>query len=388
MVELLRNVEGLYDEGDEVSRHIIAVDAPSAQGYYDAKFRKAFLHMIDNPNDKGLMSTHLFYDLPDSFAILSGGHAWEERIKTSSQDGGYLTKDSSVIRYSLSQGLADRLPDGQLKFISYGGGDMNAFRGNEMQIMDKVFESRGKDFEDFWAVDILERYATNCAYAARNKYRIRSHVVIGDFIYNGRLAIPETDGTPVVMITGGPFENTPYVEIGKSPEDLTALAWAKLNLQHGLGSVVIKTFDTDQKPDLVNGPYAPKKPFEAFLLSAFARAVQQGIIEDPSYDIFANWRVVASFNPVLQSVELAAMCKKDHEISINGTIKSLKQGEARVITLSHKWDEAKNVSLAQRAGFDVEVFREPGNKNGLLIAKAVRSPDDDLMSSLPPLSPR
>jgi len=383
MVALLKQVDGWDDNDDDVSRHIVAVDAPSAQGHYDKKFRKAFLHMIDNPQDKGLMSTHLFYDLPDPVAILSGGHAWEERVKKSVKSGGYWNKDSSVISYSLNQGLIDRLPSGYLKFISYGGGDMNAFRGNEMQIMDRAFATRAEDFVDFCAVDILERYATNCAYAARNQYRIRSHVVTGDFIYNGQLAIPDTRGTPVVMIFGGPFENTPHVENGRAPEDATALAWAKLNIQHGLGSVVIKTFDTEQNHDLEKGAYSPTKPFEAFLLSAFARAVDQGIIEDSKYDIFVNWRITSSFNPLLKSIELAAQCKADHSVPINGKEHYFKKDEARIITLSHKWDEALNIRLARRAGFDVEVFREPANANGLMIAKAVRKPDADLMALIP-----
>src|SRR3989338_248300 len=371
-----------YGAGD-VSRHIIAVDAPTAQAYYDKKFIKAFIHMIENPDDKGLMSTHLFYDLPDSQSILSGGHAWEERIRNSVKTGGFWSKDTSVIHTALQKGLVSKLPEGYLKFISYGGGDINAFQGNEMQIMTAVFNGRSEDFVDFCAVDILERYATTCAYAARNKYKLRSHAVTGDFIYNGSLAIPDTKGTPIVMIFGGPFENTPYIKDGRSPEDTTALAWAKLNVQHGHGAIVLKTFDTDQNPDLVNGPYSPSKPFEAFLLSAFARAVEHRVIEDANYDIFAHWKIVSNFNNELKSIELAAQCKDDHSVKIDGRDRFFTKGESRVITLSHKWDEARNVALAKRAGFDVEVIREEGNPNGLMIAKVVRKPDADLMVWMP-----
>lgn len=395
MAVALGTFNGSADGGE--SRHVVAVDAPRKQGLYDEKFRKAFIRMVKTPEDKGLISTHLFYDIPrekgsafsqlsyDAQAILSGGHAWERRVEEAVQnksEQGYWSKDQSVTRYSLENGLLGYLPKGFLKFISYGGGDINAFSGNEMQIMSAAFDERQEDIVEFCAVDILERFAFNCAIAARNQYGIRTQGVLGDVIYNGHLAIPETKGTPIIMIYGGLFENTPYVKNGRTPEDTTALAWAKMNIQHGLGSVVIKTFDTNQKPDLVNGAYAPRKSFEAFLLSAFARAVQQGVIEDRQYDVFENWKITSSFNDTLKSIELAAECKSDHEVMIGGELESFQKGESRVITLSHKWDKAKHIQIANDAGFDVHVYEEPGNQNMLMVATATRKPKQYLLDVL------
>ncbi|HAJ90276.1 MAG TPA: hypothetical protein DCM27_04585 [Rhodospirillaceae bacterium] len=392
-------VLGTFNESADggESRHVVAVDAPRKQGLYDEKFRKAFIHMIKTPEDKGLISTHLFYDIPrekgttfsqlsyDARAILSGGHAWERRVEEAVQnktEQGYWSKDQSVAQYALNNGLLNQLPRGFLRFISYGGGDINAFSGNEMQIMSAAFDIRQDDIVEFCAVDILERFAFNCAIAARNQYGIRTQGVLGDFIYNGHLAIPETKGTPVIMIFGGPFENTPYIKNGRSPEDTTALAWAKMNLQHGLGSVVIKTFDTNQTPDLVNGAYAPRKSFEAFLLSAFARAVQQGVIEDSQYDVFRNWKITSTFNDELKSVELAAKCKEDHEVMIGGTLYSFKERDSRVITLSHKWSKEKQIQIANDAGFDACIYEEPHNQNMLMVATATKKPKQYLLDML------
>jgi hypothetical protein len=382
-------------ENDD-SRRFVFVDAAVNQSAYDAKFARAFVRMIENPNDKGLMSTHLFYDMPvrgreftalpyDARHILSGGRAWERRIQGAvgrQSDDGYWSKDQRAISFALQHGLVSKLPLGFLKLVSYGGGDDHAFRGNELQIVDAIFSSRREDIIELCAVDILERFAFQCAVTARSEYGIQSQGVIGDFIYNGKLAIPESRGTPIVMSFGGPYENTPSLDGEESPEEITTLAWAKLNLQHGLNTVVIKTSDTNQSPDLQNGPYAPTREFEAFLLSAFARAVHQGVIADPQYDVFDKWRMTSNFNQATKAVELSATCKVDHSVEIAGKIRNFTRGESRVFTLSHKWDEQKHIAIAARAGFATEIIRQPGNDNIVMVSTAVRRPDHDLMAKI------
>lgn len=380
----------------DVSRCVVSLVATpnSETKRYDDKFRSAFLRMVENPQDEGLMSTHLFYDIPrdmgytfsqlpyDVCNLLSGGHAWERRIReavTNNANSGFWSKDQSSIRYALQNGLLDLLPEGHIHFLSYGGGDAHAFRGNEMQIMESAFKTREKDVIAFGAVDILERFAKSCALIAHATLGVSAEGIVGDFIYNGRLQLSESDGTPVVMIFGGPFENTPYIHGGISPVDATALAFAKLNEQHGLGATVIKTFDTNQNHDLVNGPYAAKGPFEAFLLSAFARATQQGIIENPQYDVFSRWRMTSTFDKARSCIKLAAESKVSDTVMIAGTPRSFSKGEQRVITLSHKWERSVHEDIAKRAGFDFKIIEEPGNPNMLMVAKSVRRPDKDLL---------
>lgn len=368
--------------------------------FFNKRFATDFISMVRNPLNKGVLTPHFFHGVTglsndeysqlvqDGYLLLSLGFALEHKEKQAEKDSDNPTppwnKDHSVTSYALENGLADKLPPGFIKFVSYGGGDINTFRGNELQIMDAVFKIRGEDFTEFCAVDLLEYFAMGQAITARTRYGLASHAILGDFTYNNRLAIPKISGSTVVMIFGGHFENTPYIEGGNlSPQDTTALAWAKLNLQHNLGTTVIKTCDTNQSPDLVNGPYAPSKNFEAFLLSAFARATQQGVIEDPQYDVFERWKMTSAFNKATQSIELSATCKIDHDVVIGGKPCTFKQGEGRVITLSHKWDADTHIALANRAGFDVEIYREPGNQNIMMVAQAVRWPDQDLMRHIP-----
>jgi hypothetical protein len=385
----------------EDSHRVIRVDAlrQTDESVYNRKFEASFLKTMQNPANEGLLTTYLFYDLPqdnrasslfsnlsyDARNILSGGKAWDRHIQDSIDDRsayGFWDGDQSIISTSLQQGLLTHLPR-TIKFISYGCGDTHAFESKESQIISAVYNDVDRDIADFCAVDILRRYAVNGAIIAHDKYGIKAYGVVGDFLYNGKLAIEDNKGTPVVMIFGGAFENTPIVEGALSPIDTTAVAWAKMNLQHGLDSVIIKTFDSDQNPQTQLTKYAPSRNFEAFILSAFARAAQQGLIKDQQYDVFSNWRMKTEFDVASSAVKLIAECKKSHTFEIAGKSYSFTDNpeapDKRTITLSHKWDEATHVKIAERAGFEVkEIYRENQNPNRLMIAQAVRRPDPEL----------
>ncbi|HNQ92341.1 MAG TPA: L-histidine N(alpha)-methyltransferase [Alphaproteobacteria bacterium] len=383
------------------SRSVIRVDAvQSRAGLYDQKFKKAFLKTIKNPDAEGLLTTHLFYDIPeettaafnglsyDAKIILSGGRAWERHIDdavTSSKDPtqsyGYWDNDQSIITFSINKGLIDLLPR-SIKFVSYGCGDIHAFNGKESQILAATLKDVNRDITDSCIVDILERYAISNAVAVNRRFGISSQGVVGDFLYNGKLAINETRGTPVVMIFGGSFENTPSTSGYPSPQDSAAMAWAKMNTQHGLGSIVIKTFDSNQDPQEQERRYKPTRNFEAFILSAFARAVQQGIILNPQYDVLKNWKLSERFDTGISAVKLTAVCKRDHVLNFadGSSVQLRAQKDQRVITLAHKWDENTHISIAQRAGFEVkETYSQEGNFNKLIVAEAIRRPDKELL---------
>ncbi|HRK98156.1 MAG TPA: L-histidine N(alpha)-methyltransferase [Alphaproteobacteria bacterium] len=390
----------------EESRRIINVDVPRHRSdLYDRKFITAFLNTIDNPTNQGLLTTHLFYDLPssgplassslpyDPINILSGGKAWERHIDDSIHNNTYslLDNDEDVIKYAIQHSLVQTLPR-TIKFVSYGGG--NAFDRKEFRIVNAVVEDSNRDVSDFCAVDILERFAIGGAVAANRLFGIRSQGVVGDILCNGKLAIDETTGSPVVMIFGGSFENTPSTSNAPDPRESTAIAWAKMNIQHGLGSTVIKTFDTDQDPARQEEAYSPSKNFEAFILSAFARAIQLGIIEDASYDVLENWRLKREFDLQLSSVKLIAECKKTHTLKINGTNRKFLGGETpdrRTITLSHKWGDLTHIDIAKRAGYEIKhIYSNDENPVHLLVAEATKRPDRDLLDminqqSQPPL---
>lgn len=366
-------------------------------------FTKAFIRTLKGEAE-GALSTYLFYDITnsdsrslanleyDASTILSGGNAWDRHIAETievknPEEKTVLGSDKSVIKFALNHGMTEQLP-GAIKFVTYGAGDEIAFSQNEGQII-HALQSADHQIKHFCAVDILERYAIEAVVAARSKYKIGSYsAVLGDFISNGRLAIKETSGHPIITIFGNTFENTPHYNDGIDLETRAAVAWAKMNLQHNYkGHMVIKTFDGNQTAAEQVEKYAPTRNFEAFILSAFARAAQTGVITNENYDVFENWRLKTQFNEVTKSIELLAECKKDHSVKSPYLPEGKMEfhaatdetpADSRIITLSHKWTFETHKRIAERAGYKVVEYKEPGNSNILMLATAIRDPDEDL----------
>lgn len=394
-----------WEDGDpEESRSAVVLSAASSddQQRHNRKFSRAFLRTVKD-GEQGLLTSHLFFDIPsntelsdpfsglayDARRILSGGRAWDRHIRDSSRKTGendYWNNDQKIISLALSEGLISSLPR-SISLVSYGCGDAQAFENKETQIIRALMGDSGRQVTSFCAVDILERYAIEGALRAKNGFNIRSQGVVGDFLYNGRLAIQESRGMPVIMIFGSTFENTPAMEHGPDAMETTAIAWAKINVQHGLGCFVIKTFDADQDANSQLARYAPTENFEAFVLSAFARAMHQGLIK-PGYDVLSHWRMATEYDSELHAVKLVAECKRDHTLDIlspNGVAvasRRLECGDRRTVVLSHKWDLETHRQIAARAGFELkEVFESSGNPSKLIVAEAVRRPDGDLLAA-------
>lgn len=396
-----------WEEGDDLeeSRSAVVLSAASSddQLRHDRKFSRAFLRTVKD-GEEGLLTSHLFFDIPsntelsdpfsglayDARRILSGGRAWDRHISDSSHKTGgndYWNNDQKIISLALSEGVISSLPR-SISLVSYGCGDAQAFENKETQIIRALMGDPGRQVTSFCAVDILERYAIDGALRAKDGFNIRSQGVVGDFLYNGRLAIQESRGIPVIMIFGGPFENTPITAQEPDAMETTAIAWAKINVQHGLGCFVIKTFDADQNADSQLARYAPTENFEAFVLSAFARAMHQGLIK-PGYDVLSHWRMATEYDSELHAVKLVAECKKGHTLDIlspnGGTVvasRRLECGDRRTVVLSHKWDLETHRRIAARAGFELrEVFESAGNPSKLIVAEAVKHPDSDLLAA-------
>lgn len=396
------------DEDGTDSQTLITMRPALNDEAFIAKQGKAFslaFHQTMRGEVEGAMSTYLFYDLSadsdsafgglsyDASSILSGGRAWERRInenaaKPPSEGHSFIGDDKQVISFALKNGLMALLPD-KIQYVSYGGGDEQAFTANEGQLIKAAQLDPTKQILNFCSVDILPRYVDTMTYAASRRYKLDSQGVQGDFLRNGRLAINKVDGaTPVVMIFGGPFENvsvdTQKPDTAEQAETNVAIAWGKMNIQHGLGSIVVKTFDSDQDKTSQEAKYAPTRNFEAFELSFLARAVENGIINNPDYDVFEHWRLTSEYDVAARANKLHAECKKDHILQTVEGDQPFKAGDRRTITLSHKWDQAVHIRAAERAGYEVlEVFTQPGNKNLLMVAKAVRDPDADILKSIP-----
>lgn len=388
---------------DDESRSLIIMD-PDDPAYTSKQaklFEEAFIRTLRG-DAEGALSTFLFHDLPvveasrvfgdldyDAADLLSGGRAWERRIAENSLrlpgDHNFGGDDHRIIRHGLQHGLLDVLPN-DIKFVSYGGGDQQAFYANEGQILRAAISTNRFHITDFCAVDILPRFVHDEVYLVSQNFQVRSQGVRGDFLRNGRLRINPTPGsTPVIMIFGGPFENVGRDHQSPDVETNMAVAWAKMNVQHGLGSIVIKTFDAEQNPQAQLNKYKPTKAFEAFELSFFARAAVQGVIKNPKYDVFEHWRLVSEFDDAAKGVRLIAECKKDHVLqTTQGDFKFTAGDRSIVPTLSHKWDLAQHSRLIERAGGEiVRAYQEPGNPNILLAVRFVREPEPDIRKLIP-----
>lgn len=379
--KILCDQESRGSSGDDDSRNLIRM-SPDRAGFAERQlqaFRNAFLTMLRN-EAQGAMTSYLFHDLTrSSDFVLSGGSAWERKIADNVTQGSHFwSNDQGAIAHAIREGLVDTLPY-RIKLVSYGGGEAQAFHSKEGQII-RALQVSDREITDFCAVDILPRYAHTLTYLAAETYNLEAQGVRGDFLRNGRLAISGSEGIPVVMIFGGPFENVPIDSAHPDVEKNVAIVWAKLNIQHGLGSIVIKTFDSDQDPVSQKERYAPTKNFEAFELSCFARAVEGGIITNPNYEVFPHWRMATEYDTEINSVRLMAECKKDHYLPTCGGEFNFRAGDKRTLTLSHKWDIDTHALIAHRAGYELlAVFSEAGNPNPVMVARAVRDPQPDLL---------
>jgi hypothetical protein len=371
-------------------------DAENFKERQDKAFANAFIQTLKGKAE-GALTTYLFYDLPKRSRIgktlnynikeiLSGAKAWDRYTQETTLLSGhdFRKDDNNIIAYAIKRGLSKLIPK-DITLISYGGGGEKAFIENEGQIINTLLNSSAHEIHGFQSVDILARYALSGAITASQDYRLISNGIRGDFLNNGELALARSEGSPVVMIFGGSFENTPVDKRHPDAEINASIAWAKMNLQHGLGSTVIKTFDANQKPKSQLNKYKPTKHFEAFILSGFARAMQQGVIKDKNYDIFEYWRMQTRYNTDTNSIQLISACKKSHVLKTShGDIpfrgESDPEADSRVITLSHKWNLATHAHIAERAGWEItEAYSQPRNPNTLIIATAVRPPDPKIL---------
>lgn len=386
------------DDLDSTAVMTVAPDDVAYTARQAAAFENAFYSML-NDTAAGALTSYLFFDLPrrsgiygkgyDPVKILSGGRAWERRTAENAasaehEEHNFGGDDKRIVQHSIENGLLNFIPL-HAHLISYGGGDVNTFLSIDGQILDAIAEDPTRYTSGFCAVDILPRYAQSLAYLVSDHYSLHAQGVRGDFLRNGRLAIAIKSGTPVIMNFGGSLENV-SVDAQRPDADMNAaIAWGKMNRQHGIGSVVIKTFDSDQNPENQNKKYAPTSNFAAFELSAFARAATAGIIKNSQYDVLRHWQLASMYNEDLSRQELRAECRVAHVMETTKGDYPFEVGDNRMIlTLSHKWDLARHNRNIERAGGEiVQAYQQPGNPNQLIVVKFVREPDADIKAFIP-----
>lgn len=354
-----------------------------------AAFKQNYI-MTAKDEGKGLLTADLFYDLHDESPafqgltynpakILSGGPAWDRRIKEKTEktgENGYVSRDKSLIKHAINQGLCDllvKMSPQRARLFSYGGGDLSAFINNEGQLITALKDMPDYNVTSMSTVDILARYAVeNARIAASKQFGVKSHYIVGDFMDNGGFDAPKDEGgNPIIFIFGGPLLNAPAMNNGASPEENFKKYLHKITLQHGVGATVVMSVDTDQNVKRQLKNYEMTKSFEAFILSAHARGLQEGLIISP-YDILKYWKGVSEYDKTIDAVNIQWECKKKHtQHTVEGDF-TYEKGERRSIILSHKWEEAKHRQLFEEANWEIrEIFNEKGNCNRLIVAQSI-----------------
>lgn len=367
------------------------LDLPNGKGGFHSSNRNAFkqaLYQTFLGAAEGVITPYLFYDPPETGRYESpwgtiedipfGARAWDAHIKESTQETSvenryeFADGDIKVLEHAINNGLIQKLPK-YTSFYSYGPGDLIAVRGKDCRLIKGIIENGSIQLTNYNAIDINDRYAHEAAREIHKEFNVESRAIQGDFM-EGTLQLGNKDGTSLIAVFGGPFANAQNKR--KAAEYL-----GKLTRQHGMGTQIVMTVDTESDVEKLMASYAPTRSFEAFVLSSFPRAVHEGIILNPNYNVFDHWRMVRTYDPSTKAMKLSAECKKEHLLETEDGKFSFKVGHTMTNILSNKWCKDDLKYILRAAGFSDEKFYETkGNSKKILTAKSIREPNLDLVS--------
>ncbi len=319
------------------------------------------------------MTPYLFHTLdPGSFltdsrvrAILSGDEAWRRHIAEAGRQHhnvGMWGGDQLAIAHALKNGLIDLLPPRNAAY-SYFCGTPDAFTQKDMQIITAACHVNR--VSRLTTVDLVAHFAKSCIVTAIETLggSIDGVAIRADVLFNG--SFPEDDQRDqnlahFVIACGGTYANPPKTVDSPDPKVNTATCLAKIERQHGTGVIAIETCDGDGNAKSLLQKYSITKDFEAFILSAFARAASQGIITDPKYDIFRHWKAASRVKD--GAVELLAIAKDSHTLPLSDGDICVPQGTEVTVILSQKWGIDERREIARMAGLKVKaVFASQSN---------------------------
>lgn len=367
-------------------------------------FKKALVATLRGETE-GALSPYLFFDPPEFSNNLDadykidwgsqtnvpyGASGWDAHIAQSvntsekgpANDYSFPDGDKEVIEVAIKRGLFSNLPR-RSTYYSYGPGEYTAISRKDFVILDEMIKQEFPLPEAINAVDINYRYARLFAEAANARYNKASSAVQGDFM-EGTLDLGQKTGTAIIAIFGGPIANAAKDKNNTAKQNASRYL-AKLVSQHGEGTRVLQTIETESRPSVLLKEYAATKRFEAFILGALPRAVHQGIILNPKYDVFKNWKLVTDFDEATRAVRLIAEAKKSHTLEIEKEPNQRKnitfgisKGDGFVFTLSHKWNQEDWREICDPAGLnDLTFYGDDSRK--LMYSKAIREPDPALL---------
>lgn len=348
----------------------------------DSPFKKAFLDTLDGKG-RGLLMPYLYHDpqteLVEKSDLLYGSNAWDALVAGSNSSYKTLDDEISALDNAITHQLLGKLPQ-NIKIIEYGpGGKTGVIKPKKL--IRAIVDSTDHVITSYTAVDILNRFATESTLEIHEEFNLQSYAIVGDFTAPQSLSLPnETDSIPLVVSFGGGFANAPDNRsgYGKGAKDNAIECFTQMNKQHGLGSYVLLSYHAESSARKLLRNYRGTSALEAFIMSAFVRAVSEGVILDPSYDPYKNWSIKPSYDASEKSVIEYAVCQKSHTVNTATGPYSFKRGCRIPMTLSHKWDEADYRDIFKAAGYDVIDGKCNASRNspyGILLAKAVSLPD-------------
>jgi len=372
-------------------------------GHHNNAERDAFKHALYATLEgkaEGLLSPYLFYDPPEFAEIETidyqkdwgsrdnipyGAPSWDAHIAESTSDNpehkrqnkyAFAEGDEEVIKTALQEGLVSLLPK-RMTYYSYGPGELIAVGKKDFQVIDAIERSPSHVIEALNALDINDRYARTFARAANERYNKATSAVQGDFM-EGTLNLGAKVGTSVIAIFGGPFANAPSIKDHMTAKQKAASYLAQLVSQHGEGTRVINTIETESNKKVLLAGYKATRAFEAFILSALPRAVHQGIIRNQNYDVFKNWKLVTEFSEAESAIKLIARAKRTHTLETEDKTFYIQKHDEPVFTLSNKWSEREWGEIYNAAGLGNTSFYGTGSRK-LVLATAIKDPDLSLI---------
>lgn len=350
---------------------------------YDRGFREAFFNSLRG-TDKGTLIPFLYHDSNGdkwkASQILYGSRAWEQLIQNRSYYGSLQESDQGIILHAIEKGLLQQLPR-NLRLIEYGPGEETAVQKKTFPIVTALLNSRSHRMNAYTAVDKVARFSRHAALLVSDLFSVETDLpcdaTLGDFMNNGHLEISERNGTPVILTFGGTFFNAPSIEGNTSAIEMATHYMAKVNVQHGVGTHLVMTFNTEQDPKTLKKQYAPTKGLRSWIMSSFHRAVEEKLILNEDYDPDNYWNVEPEVlgNRTSTTVRQNQVCQEEHLLETPEGVFSICKGQKIVVSESHKWDKPDLSTIFEESGWETkEIFEQEGNPNKLVVAEAVRRP--------------
>ncbi|NCC20905.1 MAG: hypothetical protein EOM26_00410 [Alphaproteobacteria bacterium] len=289
--------------------------------------------------------------------------------------------EPSALFYALRLGLLDELPR-EVCYFAYGPGEERAVEAKDVLLI-RTAVTEGLKIAGAATFDNVQRYASRAATRINEEFNVHTLAFRVNLIANGARAIKrarkdlQTKAPSLVAIFGGFFQNVPDEEAVKQYRNIIE--------HHGKDVHLVMPVNASADPKENLDSYRWSQELEGFILNFFPRAIEDGVIRNQNYNVFAHWQL---FNPVYDTkknaVEIFARAKVDHELTTDfnsigkGTPTfQISKGDLLSVTFSRKGPIDAHFELLQKAGFtSVDSYVQPGTNLHVIHASCKPSPHE------------